>query len=258
MRPKLTIIFFICLNMFLCASPQKKFEKARANDPLHQCNMGLFHLNEGNIDEAIKYLNKALSLNPRYDLALNALGLAHSMKGNFTESEKYFQKCLQVNPSMTEAHNYLGTVYQEMGFVDKAEREFRIATLDRNYKSRELPYYNLARLYILKEKLTEALEYINRSLEINDSFRMAYNLKGIILERQLKFDEAVECYKEALKNLGVGTNPEVYVDISFNLGVVYFKNNEFKEAKKIFEKISSYVTDFDMKEKIDKYLRMIK
>lgn len=252
MRVKLTVIIFICLNMLLCASPQKKVENARAKDPVYQCNMGLFYLNEGNIDEAIKYLNRALSLNRRYALALNSLGLAHSMKGNFAESVKYFQECLAVNPSLTEAHNYLGTVYQEMGFVDKAEKEFRIAALDENYKSRELPYYNLARLYLLREKLQEALEYVEKSIEINTSFRMAHNLKGVILERQLKFSEAIKSYKKALKNL------EGDVDINFNLAVAYFKNNEFSKAKEIFEKINPRVTDLEMKEKIDRYLRMIK
>ena len=252
MRVKLTVIIFICLNMLLCASPQKKVENARAKDLVYQCNMGLFYLNEGNIDEAIKYLNRALSLNRRYSLALNSLGLAHSMKGNFAESVKYFQECIAVNPFLTEAHNYLGTVYQEMGFVDKAEKEFRIAAFDENYKSRELPYYNLARLYVLRDKVQEALEYVERSIEINSSFRMAHNLKGVILERQLKFSEAIKSYKKALKNL------EGDVDINFNLAVAYFKNNEFSKAKEIFEKINHRVTDLEMKEKIDRYLRMIK
>jgi len=252
MRVKLTVIIFICLNMLLCASPQKKVEKARAKDPVYQCNMGLFYLNEGNIDEAIKYLNRALSFNRRYALALNSLGLAHSMKGNFAESVKYFQECIAVNPSLTEAHNYLGTVYQEMGFVDKAEKEFRIAALDENYKSRELPYYNLARLYVLRDKVQEALGYVEKSIEIKSSFRMAHNLKGVILERQLKFSEAIKSYKKALKNL------EGDVDINFNLAVAYFKNNEFSKAKEIFEKINRRVTDLEMKEKIDRYLRMIK
>lgn len=252
MRIKLTVIIFICLNMLLCASPQKKVETARAKDPVYQCNMGLFYLNEGNIDEAIKYLNRALSLNRRYSLALNSLGLAHSMKGNFAESVKYFQECIAVNPFLTEAHNYLGTVYQEMGFVDKAEKEFRIAALDENYKSRELPYYNLARLYLLKDKVQEALEYVENSIKNNSRFRMAHNLKGVILERQLKFSEAIKSYKKALKNL------EGDVDINFNLAVAYFKNNEFSKAKEIFEEINLRVTDLEMKEKIDRYLRMIK
>lgn len=252
MRYKTFLIILICLNLALCASPQKKIQKSREKNPQHQYNMGLFHINEGNIDEAIKYLNKALSLKPDYDHALTALGLAYSMKGDFQESIKYLKKSLSINPSLTEAHNYLGVAYQELGLLDEAEREFRIAIMDQNYTSRFLPYYNLARLCFTKNILDQAMEYINNAIELNRTFHMAHNLKGLILEKQLKYKEAIESYKKALKNL------EQDVDISFNLGVAYFKNNEFSKAREIFEKIYQRVTDSNMKTQINKYLDIIK
>ncbi len=251
MRYKIFLFVLICLNLTLCASPQKKIQKARDKDPQYQYNMGLFYLNEGNIDEAIKYLNDSLSLKPDYDHALTALGLAYSMKGDFQESVKYLQKSLNINPSLTEAHNYLGVAYQELGLLDEAEREFRIAIMDQNYASRFLSYYNLARLCFTKNMLKEALEYIDKALELNKNFRMAYNLKGVILEKQLKYDEAIESYKKALHNL------EQDVDINFNLAVVYFKNNELSKAKEIFEKIYPRVTDSNMKTQIEKYLSIL-
>lgn len=252
MRYKLTLIFFISLNLIFCASPQKKFEEARTKDPQYQYNMGLFFLNQGNVDEALKHLNRALTLNPRYDLALYALGLAHSMNGNFEESVKYLQNCLKINPTLSDAHNILGSVYQEMGLIDQAEREFRIALSDKNYKSRDNSYYNLARLCVTKDKLQEALDYVEKALEINSRMAMAYNLKGVILERLNNFEGAIESYKKATEIL------EDNVDFNFNLAVAYFKNNEFSKAKEIFEKISARVTDPEMKMKIDEYLKMIK
>lgn len=252
MRYKLTLIFFICFNLILCASPQKKIEEARAEDPQYQYNMGLFHLNQGNVDEAIRYFNRALSLNPRYDLALYSLGLAHSMNGNFEESIKYLQNCLKVNPTLTDARNVLGSVYQEMGLIDQAEREFRIALSDENYKSRDNSYYNLARLLVAKEKLKEALDYVERALEINNRMAMAYNLKGIIFEKQNNFVKAIESYKRAKEIV------EDDIDFNFNLAVAYFKNKEFSKAKEIFEKISARVADTEMKATIEQYLKMIK
>lgn len=252
MKLKLPVIFFICLNMILCASPQKKAEKVKTQDPQYQYNIGLFYLNDGNIDEAIKYLHKAISLNPNYDHALCSLGLAYSMKGNFEESVRHLKKCLSISPNLTEAHNYLGVAYQEMGLIDEAEKEFRIAVLDINYKSRNLPYYNLSRLYLTKGNLQEALNYVEKSLEISNNFRMAHNLKGIILERLLRYEEAIESYKKALMKL------EGDVNINFNLAVAYFKNSELEKAKEIFKKIYPKVTDPEMREKIDQYLRILK
>jgi len=252
MKLKFIGLLFILLSLVFCASTQKKIEKARMKDPQYQYNMGLFHLNRNNPDEAIRYFNSALALNPRYDLALNALGLAYSMKGNFEEAVRQYQNCININPALTEVHNNLGTAYQEMGLIDKAEQEFRVAISDVNYRSKELPYYNLARLYLEQGKVEEALSYIERSIEINKSFRMGYNLRGNILERLSRYEEAIESYKTALKNL------EGDVDISFNLAVAYFKNNELSKAKEIFEKIYPRVSDLEIKKKIDEYLRMIK
>ncbi|NIN91577.1 tetratricopeptide repeat protein, partial [bacterium] len=164
MRYKLIFIIFICLNFILCASPQKKIEDARNKDPQYQYNMALFYLNQGNVDEAIRYLNRAIELRPRYDLALYALGLAHSMNGKFEESVKNLQNCLKINPTLTDAHNALGAVYQEMGQLDKAEEEFKTAILDENYTSKDNSYYNLARIYLTKGNLQEALNNVEKAL----------------------------------------------------------------------------------------------
>jgi tetratricopeptide (TPR) repeat protein len=250
--------------LIVCASSQQKLKRAREKDPEYQYNLSLVHLRNGRFDEAIKILNKALALKPNYNHALCTLGLTYSMKGEFQESIKYLKKCLDVDPSMTEAHNYLGVAYQELGFLEEAEKEFKIAILDTDYKSRELPYYNLARIYMSRDNLQEALDHIDRALLFNSNFRLAHNLKGMILEKQLKYAEAIESYQEALRNLqadsSVGSDVAVgyWVTINFNLGVAYFKNNELQKAKNIFMSIYPRVTDAEMKKQIEKYLKVIK
>ncbi len=254
MKYKLIGILFICLNLIFCASAQKKFERAQQNDPQYQYNMAIFYLNAGNVDEAIRHLKATLALNNRYDLAYNALGLAYSMKGNFESAVEQYQNCLRINPAFTEAHNNMGTAYQEMGLIDNAMQEFRIAISDQNYRTKELPYYNMARLYLIQDKVEDALWYVEKSIEFNKKFTMGYNFKGVILEKLGKYEEAIECYESALTNIA----KEKDVDINFNLAVAYFKNNEFKKAKEIFEKIYIRATDPEMKKEIDRYLRMIK
>lgn len=251
MRFKFVIIFSICLNLILCASPQKKAEQKNEKDPHYHYNMGLFYLNNGELDNAIQHLKKSLTLNPKYSLSLSALGLAYSMKGNLEESVKYFQKCLEVNPKFAEAHNYLGAVYQEMGFIDKSAEEYRAALSDENYKSKELPYYNLARLYLIQDKLEEALGYIEKSIELNKRLAMAHNIKGAIMEKLVKFEQAIVSYKEAVKIVPDDIN------FNFNLAVAYYKNGNFKDSKKVFEIISSNVFDAEMKKKIEEYLNLI-
>jgi tetratricopeptide (TPR) repeat protein len=257
MRCKLILIIFICLNSIICASAQKKIENARNNDPQYQYNMGLFYLNEGVVDEAIKYLNRALELNPRYDVALYALGLSHSMNGNLEESIKHLQNCLTINPTLTDAHNALGAIYQEMGLLDQAEKEFRIAISDENYTAKDNSYYNLARIYLAKGNLKEALNHVEMALGVNRRMVMAHNLKGIIYEGLNDFVKAIDSYKIALETLREDAR-EKDVDINFNLAVAYFKNNEFDKAKEIFIKISARVVEPARKAEIEQYLKLIK
>jgi len=257
MRYKLIFIIFICLNFILCASAQKKIEDARNNDSQYQYNMGLFYLNEGIVDEAIKYLNRALELNPRYDLALYALGLSHSMNGNFEESVKHLQNCLKINPTLSDARNALGAIYQEMGLLDEAEKEFRIAISDENYQAKDNSYYNLARIYMAKGNLQEALNHVEKALAINRRMVMAHNLRGIIYEGLNDFEKAIDSYKIGLETLREDAR-EKDVDINFNLAVAYFKNNELDKAKEIFVKISARVIEPARKAEIDQYLKLIK
>jgi tetratricopeptide (TPR) repeat protein len=249
---KAAVALIACLGLAFCASAQKKAARAQEKDPQYQYSLGAAYLQVNKLDEALKYLERSLALNPRYFLAWNAIGLAQSMKGNFQEATAAFQKSLEINPQFTEARNNLGTIYQELGFVDKAEQEFKKALEDINYPSRELPYYNLARLYFLLDRIDEAYENVQRAIQVKKRLAMAHDLKGQILERKGDIKGAIDSYEEA-----VGLVPNE-TDFGFNLGAAYFKNSEFEKAREVLERISPLVNDQETKDKIKEYLDIIK
>jgi tetratricopeptide (TPR) repeat protein len=252
MKYKIPVILFISISLMVCASGQKRIEKKREEDPQYQYNVGLVYLQNDKLDDAIAYFHKSLVLRPKFDLALNALGLTHFMKGEFQQSVDYFERCLKISPGLTEARNYLGSVYQELGYPDKAETEFRKAMNDVNYTSRELPYYNLARLYLTQGKEKEALDLVNSALELNSRMVMALNLQGVLLERLGNIKDAIYSYEKAL-NIAPGD-----VNLSYNLAVAYFKTDRRAEAKSLFEKIYPQVADEEIKNKIAEYLKVLK
>ena len=250
MKIKTIIIFAVCLTLLFCASPEKKMQKQREKDPRYQYNLGLFYLNNGKPEESIKYFQKSLSLDKDFYLSYNGMGIAYLMMRQLEKSAQYFERSLELNPTLTEAHNYLGTVYQELGHLEKAEQEWRTASADLNYKSRDLPYYNLARLYFGQNRLADALYYVQKSLEINRRLVMAINLKGVIYERLEDYEAAIDSYKQGLKIA------EEDINLKFNLGVAYFKNNQFDQAKEMFDKIYT-LADLNMKRQIDGYMQII-
>ena len=251
MRTKALAVLTICASLTFCASRQVKIQKAREKDPKYQYNVGLFYLNQNNVDEAVKSFVKALSLDTRYYLAWNALGLAHSMRGRLNESVKAYQKCLEINPQFTETHNNLGTVYQEMKLFDKAEEEFKRALLDPLYQNRELPYNNLARLLVLQNRLDEAYDNVQKAIQIQPRLAMAHNVRGNILEKRNNLSEAIAAYEQAVKIV-----PEDLL-FNYNLAVALFKNGDYARAKELFLKVSARVTDAETREAIGRYLKLI-
>ncbi len=199
MKRRIVFILFLCLNLSLCASSQKRIQAAREKDPKYQYNMGLFYLNSNNTEEASKYLNKALSLDPRHYMAMNALGLISAMKGDFQQAASYYQRCLQVEPAFSEARNNLGTAYQELGDLDKAQQEFQKAADDPAYGTKELPFYNLARLAFTQGEADKALDRVQTSIKFNPRLAMAHHLKGLILEQLERSEESIAAYEAAVK-----------------------------------------------------------
>ena len=251
MRAKAMAVLTMCACLAFCASAQTKTQKAREKDPQYQYNVGLFYLNQSDVENATKYFVKALSLDTRYYLAYNAMGLAHSMKGRLDEAAKSYLKCLEINPKFTEARNNLGTVYQEMNQLDKAEAEFRTALQDLTYQNRELPYFNLARLNVLQNRFDEALDNVLKALQIRPRLAMAHNLRGLIYEKLNNVVEAVASYEQAVRIV-----PDD-VPFNYNLAVAYFKNGDYSRSKEIFHKIQGKVTDAETRDTIARYLRLI-
>ncbi len=251
MRAKAMTVLIICVGLSFCASSQAKIQRQREKDPKYQYNLGLFYLNQNDVENATKYFIKSLSLDTNYFLAWNALGLAHSMRGRLDESAKAYEKCLQVNPRFTEAHNNLGTVYQEMNRLPEAEGEFRKALADLTYQNRELPYFNLARLFVLQGRLDEALDNVDKAIQIKPRLAMAHNLKGLIYEKKDDLGLAIASYEAAVKIV-----PEE-VAFNYSLAVAYFKNADYSRAKEIFLKIQGKITDAATRDTVGRYLRLI-
>jgi len=139
-----------------------------------------------------------------------------------------------------------------MGDLDKAEQEFRKIIEDPNYTHKELPYYNLARLYFTKGDLEKARSHVDVAIKLNTRFALAYNLLGLILESQDNLFGAIESFKMAVKIVPDDLN------FNFNLGAAYFKNDDLGKAAEVLEKISPQVVDLEMKEKLNSYLKAIK
>ena len=100
-------------------------------------------------------------------------------------------------------------------------------------KSNYLAYYYKAICCVNLNKIDEAMENIEISLELNSNFAEAYNERANILQHFDDFGEALFDYSRA-----ININPNYY-EAYYNRGYVNFKLERYKEAKEDFKKVLS-------------------
>ncbi|TCO73615.1 tetratricopeptide repeat protein [Marinisporobacter balticus] len=82
--------------------------------------IGLGYRQSGNVQEAINYLKKILTIKPTQVDTLNELGLCYAGMHDFKNAEKYFVKGLQFQENDAEILSNLGMTYMESGKFDLA------------------------------------------------------------------------------------------------------------------------------------------
>ena len=246
---KILLLLALSLNLGFCASSQSKMARENEKSAQYQYEKAIVAMKYGLVEEGIKYLNQALSLDSNHYQSYNLLGLAYFKKQNFGKAASAYQRFLELQPEVSEVHNRLGFAYQEMGFLDKAEEAFKKAySIDSNYDAS----FNLAKLYLEQNKLELALDYVQDSIQKNTRSSIAYNLQGVILTKIARLPEAIKSFQSALSIV-----PNDIIT-NVNLGVAYINNKEFNKARLLLAKILPLVQDQTLKDEINKYLNLIK
>ncbi len=107
-----------------CLYFNKLATKSRAGFSIGFGNIGFIELQRGNIDEAIKNLQKAIVFNSLFLQAYTTLANAYLMKGLVNESIETSLKALEVEPDFPIAHNNIAIAYMEKKEFKKAVEHF--------------------------------------------------------------------------------------------------------------------------------------
>lgn len=246
---KIIIILGLSGTLSFCVSSQKKIQQEKENDPQYNYEKAVVAWNYGLPERALEFLNQAISLDKTHFKSYRLLGLIHFKKGNLEEALSAYQKALEINPESSKLHCDLGIVYEKMGNLNKAEEHFRKAySLDQNPEAS----FNLAKIYFQNEKLEEALNYVQSSIQEDIRSASAYNLQGVILNKLGRYPQAIQSFKNALR-----FEPQNYF-FKLNLGIAYFNNEQYGKAEHLFKKLLSQIKEPQLKQRVSKYLEMLK
>lgn len=160
-------------------------------------NLGVFLLNSGKSDEAVKHFAKALEIKPDYSEAHNNMGLFLASQGRLPEALFHYTEALKLKRDNEKAHNNLGIVLANMNRPDKAMEHFRDA-LKINPEN-AAAYNNIGSVLAMQGKVSEAIGYFEMALKYDAENAMAHNNLGLALVYVGRFDEANDHFAEALK-----------------------------------------------------------
>jgi tetratricopeptide (TPR) repeat protein len=160
------------------------------------------------IEEAVRHLEKALSIYPKFYQASLMLGTAYMDLRQLDKAEQSLKRTLEINPQAANALFALGELYRQQKRADEAEKAVvqGLGIEPRSYQG----HLNLARIHWdnaaqikddtqARPVLEKAYEEVKRSLELNPEFAPAHVVKGNLLLRVHRVQDAQHEFEEYLR-----------------------------------------------------------
>lgn len=134
------------------------------------------------LDNARKYYERAIKLNPKYAEAINNLGTVFFAKKSYRRAVEQYKKALRIHPDSSSVLSNLGTAYFARKNYDEAAKAYQEAialdpavfdnhssqgTLvqDQSVEERAKYHYYLAKTFAKAGTKDRALQYIRKALE---------------------------------------------------------------------------------------------
>jgi tetratricopeptide (TPR) repeat protein len=116
------------------------WQDAAHQDPQPYLNLGSLLVQQGKSQEALEYLQTAISISPSNPKMHEQLGLAYTDLKDYAKAQAEYEKAVSLAPAISGLHFKLGQVYQKLGLKDQAKAEFdRCAQLNASHSSDETP-----------------------------------------------------------------------------------------------------------------------
>lgn len=150
----------------------------------------------------VDYYEEALRRDPLDVRNNNALGLWYIRKGRFERAEKYLRTAVRVlmkrnpNPYDGEPIYNLGLALKYQGRTDEAYDQFYKSTWNGAWQ--DAGYFACAQISLMRNRLDDALDEIDRSLIRNWHNHKTRALKATLLRKAGRNDEALKLIEESL------------------------------------------------------------
>ncbi len=159
---------------------------------------GVNWLYQNHFNRALQSLNACLKKDQYYNPALNYLAELYFRKGEFEIALNNVKTSLSVNAYDPHANYLFGLINRRLNNLIDSQDGFAVASLSSSY--RNASYIELAKLFLYKEELLKAEQYLKKVLENDNNNEEALLMMTILSRKNGKIKDALK-YANSLENL---------------------------------------------------------
>jgi tetratricopeptide (TPR) repeat protein len=160
--------------------------------------IGNFHKRHGRREDAEKFWQKCLDINPRQPGIYRSLGETAFEAGEFEKAIEEYKKAAEIDPNAANIHKGIGHALMELGRYEEAieelEKEVQISPGSLSV------HFLLGQAYFKQKEYEEAREHYETAIQLDSEYASAYY--GLVrVYTALKEPEKAKEYELRFKNL---------------------------------------------------------
>ena len=176
-------------------------------------------------EEAIKLLEKAVSLDPHFAMAHGRIGYAHAVTGwNAEKAKPHLEKAFQLSNRLTEKDRLYINAWYSIANLDYASATAPLRKIIGQYPMEVEAYLSLGYLLRGEGQLEEAINVLKQALVIDSDARDVYNALGLVYLDLHRYNEAIAAHQRYVAL--ASTQPNAYD----SLGLSYQAAGRYSEA----------------------------
>jgi superkiller protein 3 len=160
--------------------------------------IGIIFTEVNRIERAQRVLLDSVAMDDSNAKTWNCLGVVYYRKKDYTKAVEAYERAVRLDPEFALAFDNLGTLHLR-AFLERKDPEM----------------------------IDKAIDAFDRAINNDSRLASAYNGRASAFKFSNRADEAIKDWREALE-----LQPD-FVDVYFNLGIIYLEIGEKAEASKI-------------------------
>lgn len=166
---RLSIILFVIGNLVSCVTTKTSmFKESDAQEEIERrVEAASTYLDQGNTDQAIFHLKKALEVDDRSAPVHDALARVFVRTGEYELAEEHYRKAISSDADFSRARNNYAALLYQLDRFDEAMVQLERVVADTFYEARPDAFVNLGLCALKLGRVDRAEESFKRALAMN-------------------------------------------------------------------------------------------